>query len=454
MKEYEVIAVGSGVGASIASRAVSDGRSVALVDRGPAGGTCVNLGCIPSKMLIAPADLAVTSREGDRVGVNVPSAAIDFQWIMERMRENRSRNSNYTRTWIEDHAEELDFYEGEGRFVAEYTLEVNGTSLRGEKIFLCTGARPLIPPIGGLDSVDYLTNESVLELEMRPESLIIIGGGYVACEYGHFFAATGCGVTILQRNERLLPEEEPEISMALEQRLAGRMRVITALEVDEVASGSEGVRVTGTDQRTGERRSFAAARVMVATGRRSNADTLSLEQTGVEIDDRGYMITDAYLQTTKDGIYAVGDANGKQMFRHAANREAGIAWRHATGEAEPMDYRSVPHAVYSHPRIASVGLGEVEARQTHRILIGKAQYGDVTMGEAIGEESGFVKLIVEEGSRRILGCHILGPSAPLLIQEVVNAIALDGTVEDLGAIHIHPSLSEVIPAALRHLRPP
>ncbi|HQC12477.1 MAG TPA: FAD-dependent oxidoreductase [Methanoregulaceae archaeon] len=191
MKSYDVLVVGSGAGGSVASMAIRAGLRTALVDRGPPGGTCVNTGCIPSKMLIYPADVIESLRGAERLGVTAGDLSIRFRDIMERMRETRSRNSSFTRSWIQQNTERLDFYEGEGRFLDDHVMEVDGRSMQAEKIFICTGARPAIPPVEGLDGVPYLTNESVLELDSTPADLAIIGGGYVATEYAHFFAGDG-----------------------------------------------------------------------------------------------------------------------------------------------------------------------------------------------------------------------------------------------------------------------
>lgn len=452
MKIYDVLVVGSGAGGSVASMAIRAGLRTALVDRGPLGGTCVNTGCIPSKMLIYPADVIESMRGAERLGVTAGDLSIRFRDIMERMRDTRTKNSNFTRSWIQQNSERLDFYKGEGRFLDDHVMEVDGRSMQAEKIFICTGARPAIPPVEGLDRVPYLTNESVLELESPPADLAIIGGGYVATEYAHFFAAMGTRVTVVQRNRFLVPEEEKEISLALADALGKRMVLLTGTEVTSVRGGSGDIHLYGHDTGTGEDVHVQTGTVLVATGRRSNADTLGLENTGIETDRRGYIVTNEYLETSVENIWAVGDANGRQMFRHAANREATVAWHNATSpEKTAMDYGAVPHAVYSYPQIASVGLTEEAARKDHQVLVAKAHYRDIAKGEAMGEERGFAKVVVNKETDRIIGFHIIGPQAPLLIQEIVNAMNCGDTVDALSGIHIHPSLSEIVPAVLRHL---
>jgi len=456
MKSYDVIVIGSGAGAIISDEAAARGLKVALIDKGPLiGGTCLNWGCIPSKMLIYTADRIVEIEEARKLGIEAEVKNIDFHGTMERMRRSRQESQVHIREGMKQ-SRNLDFYEGEGHFTGDYLLEVNGEKLKGERIFIASGSRPFIPPIKGSENVDYLTNESVLELKERPDSLIIIGGGYIAVEFGHFFAAMGTEVTILEMADRLVLSEEPEISDLLKSQLSKRMKVYTKALAEEVKESEGGVAVVTRHTNTGKRREFAAQRIMMAVGRRSNADILKVENTGVETDRKGFIKVNEYLETNKSNIFAIGDANGQQMFRSLANREAEIVTQNAFyGTKIKVDYSAVPHAVYSHPQIASVGLTEAQARENYDILIGRTKYFDIAKGEAMMEKQGFAKAIVEKGSSRILGFHIIGPYAPELIQEVVNAMTSGGGMEELGqGIHIHPALSELVQYTLASLEEP
>lgn len=453
MKSYDVIVIGSGAGAIISDEALAQGLKVALVDRGPLiGGTCLNWGCIPSKMLIYPADRIVEIEEAGKLGIKAEIKKIDFLAIMDRMRRSREEEQKQIRSGIKQ-SQNLDFYESEAFFVSDYTIEVEGKRLNGEKIFIATGSRPFIPPIKGLENVDYLTNESVLELDQRPDSLLIIGGGYIAVEFGHFFAAMGTRVTIIEMADRLVLSEEPEIAEVLKKALSRRMVVQTSALVEEVKQDSSGIVVTAKNSHTEEREEFTAEMIMVAVGRRSNSDILKVGNAGIETDTRGFIRTDEFLETNRRNIFAIGDANGQQMFTHMANREAEIALQNAfNDERIKVDYSVVPHAVYSHPQIASVGLIEEKAREKFDILIGRTKYSDIAKGEAMVEEEGFAKIIVDSDTLRILGFHIVGPYAPELIQEVANAMTSGGGVEDIsGGIHIHPALSEVVQYTLSSL---
>ncbi|MFC1905082.1 dihydrolipoyl dehydrogenase [Chloroflexota bacterium] len=453
MKKYDVIVIGSGCGALISDEAASHGLKAALVDKGPLiGGTCLNWGCIPSKMLIYPADRIVEIQEARKLGIKAEITNVDFHSIMERMRKSRRESQGHIREGIKQ-TENMDFYEGEAHFIADYTLEVNGEKIKGERIVLASGSRPFTPPIKGLDGIDYLTNETVLELKERPESLLIIGGGYIAVEFGHFFAAMGTKVTIVEMANRLVLSEEPEIAETLKTALSKRMGVHTNAQAEEVKESKNGVVVVAKGKESGRQRKYSAQRIMMAVGRGSNADLLKVENTGIELDARGFIKVNEYLETTKENIFAVGDANGQQMFTHMANREAAIVAENIFHDAGlKVDYTTVPHAVYSHPQIASVGLGEETARKDHDIIVGRTKYFDIAKGEAMMEEEGFAKVIVDKGSDSILGFHIIGPYAPVLIQEVANAMTSGGHMEEINqGIHIHPALSELIPTAINSL---
>jgi mycothione reductase len=453
VKKYNVIVIGSGCGTNIVDEALAHGLSVALVDKGPLGGTCPNLGCIPSKMLIFAADRIAEVQEAKKLGIEAEMRNIDFNFIMERMRKVIREDQEHMKQEL-SRTERLDFYEGEGHFVDDYTIEVTGKKIRGDKIFIASGSRPLIPPIKGLESLGYLTNETVLQLKERLDNLIIIGGGYIAVEYGHFFAAMGTRVTILEMADRLVLAEEPEISEVLKKELSRRMSVYTGVKAEAVKSNGRDVTVSANDSKGGGYKEFTAQRILVAVGRRSNADLLKVENTGVEVDKRGFVKVDEYLETTKKNIFAVGDINGQQMFTHVANVEASLAADNAIhGSKIKMDYSAAPHAVYSHPQIASVGMTEEAAGKAHKILVGKAKYSDVAQGEAMMDENGFAKAIVEVDTGKILGFHIIGPYAPILIQEVINAMASGGGIDQIQtSMHIHPAITELIPQVLSNLQ--
>ncbi len=452
-KKYDIIVVGSGSGGSIVDAALAAGRKVAWVDRGPLGGTCLNVGCIPTKMLVEVADRLMEIREAAKLGITAQVAGADFAGVMTRMRRTVREGVAEIRQGL-GQAKDLDFYEVEAHFVAPYTLDAGGKRIKAETIFLVSGARPLIPPIKGLADTPYLTNETVLALEQRPASLIILGGGYIACEFAHFFAALGTQVTVVGRNPRLLPDEEPEIAELVRAKMAERMAVYTGVEAVEVGRTSAGVRVVGRVAATGELQTFEAEQLLVAAGRQSNADRLQVEKAGVEVDARGYIKVQPHLETNQKGVWAFGDALGKHMYKHVANEQANLAWHnYSHGHTDAFDERAIPHAIFCWPQVAGVGLTEQAARQSHKVLVGQAGYMSVAKGEAMLETDGFAKVILEQETDKILGFHIVGPQASLLIQEVVNLMALTGGEAGnlFAPMHIHPALSELILRAFSHL---
>jgi len=454
MKDYDVIVIGAGdAGLGIAFKAVAEGLKVALVDKGTVGGTCINTGCVPSKTLIIAADRFMESGENTRLGIRSKKIEVDYGAVMTRMNAAVTDGRNAIRKAIKE-STNLDFMHKACHFIDEHTLEVgDAQNISGKKIFIATGARPSIPPIQGLDTIHYLTNETILRLERKPESMIFIGGGYIALEYAHFFSALGVKVSIIERNATLLRFGEPEISELLKKTLGRRVKLHLGAETIAVRKSIKGHAVMARDVNSGREKELTAQSVVVSAGRTSNADLLGPEQAGIETDAANFIKVDDYLRTNKKHIWAIGDATGRAMFTHAGDKAAELAWYNATHRKKiRMDFAQVPHAVYTYPQIASVGLTEQQARKRHRILVGRARYSDTVMGTAMMVQEGFAKAVVEKGTGRILGFHIIGPHAAMLIQEVVNAMLNNSGVKSItGSMHIFPALSNIIPETFNNL---
>ncbi len=454
MKRYDVIVIGAGdAGLGIAFKALSDGQKVALIDKGAVGGTCINKGCVPSKTLVTTADRLMESNENLKLGIHSAKSEVDYSAVMKRMKSVVASGRNAVHRAIQE-SRNLDFIRKEAHFIHEHVLEAGGHTISGRKIFIATGARPSIPPISGLDSIRYLTNESILRLERKPESMLFIGGGYIALEYAHFFSAMGVKISIIDRNATLLHFGEPEISELLEKKLGKRIWLHLGVETIAVRRTARGHSVMIKDIKTGRKKEISAQAVVVSAGRTSNADLLKPERAGIETDAAHFIRVDDTLRTNKKHIWAVGDAIGRAMFTHAGDKEAELAWHNATHRKKiSMDFARVPHAVYTYPQIASVGLTEQQARKRHNILVGRARFIDTVMGEAMMERDGFAKAVVEKGTGRILGFHIIGPHAAMLIQEVVNAMINNADVKSItGCMHIFPALSNIIPETFHNLR--
>ncbi len=458
MEDFDVIVVGSGSGLIVASRAAEKNLRVAQVEDDALGGTCLNWGCIPSKAIIYPADIITLIQAAPEFGIQAKVGRTDFGAIMDHMRGIVTSGRRH----IEKAFRETDnpkLFRGEARFVGDKVLEVGHAKLRAETIVLANGASNQVPPVEGLKEVGYLDNHSVFGLKARPESLGIIGGGFIAAEMAHFFAAMGTQVTILGRNSKFLPKEEPEIAERVAKVLGRRCRIVTGVQVEGVRR--RGKRKVIAAKRGGKGMEVAVDEVLLATGMRPNTKGMALEKTGVKVNDKGGIVVNEFLQTTREGIWALGDILGKHMFKHVANYEASlVAYNAFATEDEgrvPVDYHAVPYAIFTDPPVASVGMREAEVEEAgvdH--LVGWADFTSVAKGEMMKAESGCVKAIVEKGTDRILGCHIMGPEAPLLIQEVITAMnAGEGDYHPiLRAMHIHPALSEVVISAFGNLQDP
>jgi mycothione reductase len=457
MDRFDIIVIGAGAGTHIVHKAVESGMRAALIEQDQPGGTCLNYGCIPSKMLIYPADVIRTIQEAGAVGVHARIDKIDLQAIMNRMRSYVVSGRERLRHSIESE-KMVTWYKDPAQFIDQYTLKSGDKILTAPKIVIASGARALIPPVPGLKEAGYLDNVSVLNITEVPKSLIIIGAGYIGCEYGHFFSAFGTEVTILGRSLQVLNDEDPEVCRIVEQVLSRDLSLFKGFEAVRVEMKSGKKTVSARNLLDNKISEFQADEIFVAAGRRANSDILRPEKTGISMDKRGWIIVDEHLQTTKQGIWAFGDCIGKHMFRHTANYESGIVWNNIIEEKKlKVDFHAVPHAVYTHPQVAGVGLKEAEAVAFgYKVLIGRARYSEVAKGYAMADEDGFVKAVIEEETGKILGCSCVGTAAPELIQQVVCLMNADN--QDLLPLVrsqvIHPTISEVLVKAFRNLEHP
>ena len=462
MEEFDFLVVGSGSGLDVANVAANQGQSVAIVEKGPLGGTCLNRGCIPSKLLLYHADVLETVERADEFNIDVTVDGVDFADIVREVTEEVSGDAEGIRRGL-DSSSQHALFDGEARFVDEKTLEISGgeddgTRLRAETILLAAGSRPAIPPIDGIESVDYLTSTEALQLETPPDHLVVVGGGYIAAELGHFFGTFGSDVTIVGRRPSLLPNTDGEVAERFTDTYSDRFTVHDGHEVTSVTEENGSITVEARPYEYGEDAGIVDGsdpvtvtgdELLVAAGRQSNADTLNLDVTDVETDDRGFIETDEYLQTDAEGVWALGDIIGEYLLKHNANHEARTAARNIFGEElHAVDYTAMPYAVFASPEVAGVGATEEDLQSAGRdYATNTYEYGDTARGDAM-KTDGMVKVLIDpEGE--ILGCHIVGPQASTLIQEVVVAMKSgSGTVRDIReAVHIHPALPEVVDRA-------
>ncbi len=454
MKEYDLIVIGTGSGTNyIYPMLDADPHMrIAVIDKDEPGGICLTRGCIPSKMLLYPAELVRDIGTASSFGINVRIDSINFRAVMDRMRYAISEDIDNIRHSF-SHNKRIDYYNAPASFVAPYTMQVGDEIISSRMLFLSTGSKPAIPTIVGLEEIGYLTSDTVLSMEELPESLAIIGGGYIAAEYGHFFSAMGSKVTIIGRNPYFIPDEEPEISVLARRMMSEHMEILTDHEVMEVSVSPAGKKVLARDRRTGEEKAVIASEVLVATGRAPNHDILNPGLGGIETDALGWIKVNEAMETSQKNVWAFGDATGKYLFKHVANHESTVVYYNAVlGRKAKADYHAVPHAIFSYPEIAGVGMSELAATETYgkdNIIIGFYQFADTGKGKAMGLQDEFVKVVLETATQKILGAHIIGPHASVLIHEIIPLMYTpeQNATPIMYAMDIHPSLSEVIKRA-------
>ncbi len=491
MEKYDLVVIGSGVGLNIINVGLNNGMKCALVEEGKMGGTCLTRGCIPSKILVHPADLIREAQHAEKIGLTFKVEDINWDLISKRMWHQIDESKMMEQGLLD--VSNLKVYQGTGEFTEKYEMTVHakdGSNLgtfKGEKFVIASGARSFIPPVEGLENVGYITSETFFgeKFPDKPwKSLIIIGGGVIAAEFAHIFSAFGTEVTIVEMLPRLVTTEELEISAFLEKNFKKFMTVLVNNKAIKAHLDGDLKVVTVKNVQTGEEKELKAEEILVATGRKSNADILKVEKTGVETNKAGWIITNEFLETNKENIWCVGDANGLFQFRHKANYETQIVTNNIFGkEKQTVDYSSVPWAIFSYPQIGHVGMTEAEAiEKGHEILVAIHNYSSVAKGYAMGfkendVEDGFVKLVVDK-SYKILGAHVVGPYAAILVQPFVylmnsgfscnlsEGLDLNLIPKTLRAcpeggsfmpiyhsMIIHPSLNEVTGWAIGNLKP-
>ena len=450
MQHFDLIVIGGGSGLNIVDEAAKLGLKVALVEKGPMGGTCLNRGCIPSKILIHSADVVECVKNAPKFGIFPKGYSVDFKKIISRV----SRIVDSEAQAIEEQIRKdpnVTLFKTEAHFVGNKKLKAGNKIITGDKIIIFAGTRPLVPPIEGLHDSGFLTSKEALRLKKLPKSLTIIGGGYIAAELAHFFGSLGTKINIIQRNDMLVPNEDHEVACVFTEAFRKRFNVILGYNAEKVQKKGETFVVTASSGKT--KKSLKSEQLLLAVGRVPNSDVLKVDKTGLKVNHRGYIVTDDYMETTAKNVWAGGDIAGKYLFKHSANVEAQCIFDNAFGrEKKKPDYEPMPHSIFSSPQIAGVGAREQDLKKG-TYAVGKYSYISTGMGTAMQENTGFAKFFVEKESRRILGCHIIGPQASTLIHEVVVAMRCGrGTIDNiLKPVHVHPALSEVVQRAARNV---
>jgi len=448
--DYDLIVLGGGMaGLPVALKSAHQGLETALIEDDLLGGTCLNRGCIPTKTMIRSAEVAHLARRAEEFGVEIDSdVRIDMESVVERQERvvESIREGAYSNV---EGAENVDLIEGRGVFESPTELAVGDRTLSADRIVINTGARPVEPPIDGVGEVDTLDSTSALDVHEVPKHLAVVGGGYVGAEFAQMYARFGAGVTVFQRGDRLVPAEDPDVSDVIQNAFeAEGIDVRTETTVEELKETGRGITVTASN---GDRTDTTeVSHVLIAAGRRANTGDIGLDTAGVDLDDQGFVEVDEQFRTTADSVYAVGDVTGPPMFTHSARDDADLLYRHlAKNEAIDTSDRIVPHAVFTDPSVGHVGLTEQEANeQGYEIAVGRSDYAEQGKPKALGETEGFVKLVTDADTGELLGGQVVGEQGAEIVHELVLAMNLGATAEDIAnTIHIHPTIPEVVNAA-------
>ncbi len=455
-KQYDAIIIGTGqAGPSLAARLAGAGLRVAIVERKHFGGTCVNTGCTPTKTLVASARAAYMARRAADFGVRIDGAVgVDMKQVKARKDRVVRNATEGVESWLRN-TERVTVYTGHARFEDARTVRVGDHRLEAEKIFVNVGGRAFVPPLPGLDQVDYFTNVSMMEVDFLPEHLIVVGGGYIGLEFGQMYRRFGSEVTVVERGERLIHKDDPDISEAVQSILENEG---VHVRLDAACMGVEkrGQQVVvRLDCEQGDRE-VAGSHLLMAVGRRPNTDDLGLEAAGIATDERGFIQVDDQLRTNVPGVWALGDCNGQGAFTHTAYNDYEIvAANLLDGDPRRVSDRILAYALYIDPPLGRVGLTEAQVRQSGRkALIGRREMTRVSRAVEKGETQGFMKILIDAETRSILGAAILGVGGDEIVHGILDVMYAGAPYTVIQrAVHIHPTVAELIPTMLGELEP-
>jgi pyruvate/2-oxoglutarate dehydrogenase complex dihydrolipoamide dehydrogenase (E3) component len=469
----DVIIIGSGqAGVPLATRLAAAGLRVRIIERGAAGGTCSNTGCTPTKTMIASARAAHVARTAHRLGVSTGEVAVDFGAVVARKNEMVARWRHGVERRLASGGDRLTFTRGHARFVAERTVEVAGERFQADRVVIDVGARASIPPLTGLDAIPYLDSTRLLDLDQLPRHLIVLGGGYIGCELGQLMRRLGAAVTIVNRSDRLLPREDPDVSEALERALRAEGIGLScgtgAVGVEILPDAERSARREATGGKEAQRsvtpRELAltltsgeilgGSHLLVATGRRPNTDDLGCEEGGIALDAAGYVRVDEHYQTSVPGVFAAGDCTDGPQFTHTAWDDHRVLFDLLTGRpARARSQRLVPYTVFTDPQVAGVGLSETEAHARGIPAdVATLPFGNIARAIETDETAGIVKVLVDPSSERILGARIVGADAGELIHVFLVLMQAGASVRAIvDAEFVHPAFAEGLQTAVMRL---
>ena len=453
---FDAIIIGTGqAGPALAARLSDSGMKVAIIERKLFGGTCVNTGCVPTKTLVASAYAAHLARRAAEYGVAIAGAVnVDMKRVKARKDEISGHFNKGVENWMQGLAHST-IYRGHARFESPRTVRVNGELLEADKIFINAGGRALVPPMPGLDQVPYFTNSTMMGVDFLPEHLIIIGGSYIGLEFGQMYRRFGSNVTIVEKGPRLIAREDEDISKAI-QEILEREGILLRLNAECMTAHKEGDRIAvGLDCAEASRQ-VVGSHLLLAVGRVPNTGDLGLDKAGVETDKSGYIKVDDQLRTNVPGIWALGDCNGKGAFTHTSYNDFEIVAANLLDhDSRRVSDRIMTYALFIDPPLGRAGMTDAQVKASGRnALVATRPMARVARAVEKGETQGFMKVIVDAETKEILGAAILGVTGDEVIHTLLDVMYAKAPYTTVSrAMHIHPTVSELLPTLLQGLQP-
>ena len=455
MKKYDAIVIGAGqAGPSLAAKLVSENLKTAIIERKLFGGTCVNTGCIPTKTLVASARVAHMARRGDEFGVLIQGdIKVDMKKVKARKDAVVQQSNQGVTGWMKN-MPGLDVYEGHGQFESSNVVSVNGEQLQADKVFINVGARARIPDMPGLNEIDYFTNSTIMDVDYLPEHLVIVGGSYIGLEFAQMYRRFGSKVTVIEKSQRLLPREDDDVSEAVKDILENEGIDIRP-GAECISFAKQGTNICVTDSCNNERHSIIGSHVLLALGRETNSHDLGLDKAGVKVNQYGIIEVDEQLKTNVPGIWAIGECNGKGAFTHTSYNDYEIVAENLFAEnTRRVSDRILCYGLFIDPPLARVGLTEQQVRTSGRkALIGKMMMSRIGRAKERSETQGFMKVLIDAETQQILGATILGIGGDEIIHTFIDTMYAQQPYHVIkNAVHVHPTVSELIPTMLQDLQ--
>jgi pyruvate/2-oxoglutarate dehydrogenase complex dihydrolipoamide dehydrogenase (E3) component len=456
LERFDAIIIGTGqAGPSLADRLSDEGQKVAIIERGLVGGTCVNVGCVPTKALVASARVAHVARRAAEFGVEIgASVSVDMKRVKARKDEISGSSNKGLTGWLES-LENATLIRGDARFEGPTTIRVGDRLLEADRIFINTGGRAFVPPIPGIEDVDAMTNVEMMALDTLPEHLVIVGGSYISLEFAQIYRRFGSRVTVVEMSERIIPREDEDVSATIREILEGEgIEFQSCSQVSKMERTDSGF-VAHLTQSEGDLE-LSGSHLLMAVGRRPNTDDLGLDKAGVAVDPRGYITVDDQLQTSVSSIWALGDCNGQGAFTHTSYNDFEIvAANLLDNDPRRVSDRIMCYGLFTDPPLGRVGMTEQQARESGReVLIGKRLMTNVGRARERSETDGFIKILVDANSKEILGAAILGINGDEVVHLLLDIMYAKAPYTVIQrAMHIHPTVAELIPTVLGDLQP-